>query len=1036
MQSDGTHKGNFAGLLSSKTYEFPLRLFSKTSPHTTPLDLQVPKENLNTTIDLTIKTLRTMKAIYSALFFVFFTSLTKAQDAFITQWDTSLETTENPYVTIPTHPDETYDYNVDWGDGNNSTNQSGDATHVYASYGIKTVTITGTFPRIYLNNGSEAYKITSIDQWGTGTWTSMEAAFYGADNLVMTATDSPNLSQVTSMRNMFRKALIFNGDLSEWDTSSVTSMREMFRGALIFNGDISGWDTSSVTDMSGMFFGAYDFNPNIGLWNWDTSSVTDMSRMFLNASNFNQNIGLWDTSSVTDMSSVFQNAEAFNQNIGGWVTTSVTDMSGMFFGAYDFNQNVGGWITSKVTDMKYMFGDAYAFNTNIGEWDTSLVTDMKYMFYNAHVFNPNIGGWVTSSVTDMSNMFYNAHAFNPNIGGWVTSSVTDMSFMFFDAKAFNQDIGGWVTSSVTDMSRMFFGAEAFNQDIGEWVTSSVTDMSGMFQNAIAFNQNIGEWVTTSVTQMVGMFDGAIAFNQDISEWDTSSVTDMSFMFYDAYAFNQDIGGWVTSSVTDMSLMFYNAYAFNQDIGSWDVGNLTDANFMFFNVTLSSENYDALLAGWAAQSPLQTGVSFHGGNSEYCTTEGSDRAVLTDTHGWIITDGGLCPTAAFITQWDTFLDASNGPCVTIPTHPDETYDYNVDWGDGNNSTNQSGDATHVYASSGIKTVTITGTFPRIYINNGLKINKITSIDQWGTGTWTSMEAAFFGAENLVMTATDSPDLSQVTSMKEMFRGARIFNGDISGWDTSSVTDMSSVFHGANAFNQDIGGWVTSKVTDMKYMFDEAFAFNQDIGGWVTSSVTDMYNMFRDAEAFNQNISEWDTSSVTDMSRMFVDANAFNQDIGSWDVTSLTDANFMFLNITLSSENYDALLAGWAGQSLQTGVTFHGGNSEYCATDEHHDVLTQTYGWTITDGGPCATLNVTDAASLNPTIFLQPNPAKEQFYIKGLKEKTLLRGYDPRGSLLLEREYTPDTPVDISTWASGLYTVELINSQGIQTKRLVK
>ena len=58
-----------------------------------------------------------MKAIYSALFFVFFTSLTQAQDAFITQWQTSSNVTGNPYVTIPTHPDETYDYNVDWGDG-------------------------------------------------------------------------------------------------------------------------------------------------------------------------------------------------------------------------------------------------------------------------------------------------------------------------------------------------------------------------------------------------------------------------------------------------------------------------------------------------------------------------------------------------------------------------------------------------------------------------------------------------------------------------------------------------------------------------------------------------------------------------------------------------------------------------------------------------------------------------------------------------------------------------------------------------------
>ena len=345
--------------------------------------------------------------------------------------------------------------------------------------------------------------------------------------------------------------------------------------------------------------------------------------------------------------------------------------------------------------------------------------------------------------------------------------------------------------------------------------------------------------------------------------------------------------------------------------------------------------------------------------------------------------------AFITQWQTSLDTNDDPYVTIPTHPNETYDYDVDWGDGSNSTNQSGDATHVYASSGIKTVTITETFPRIYLNNGSEAGKITSIDQWGTGTWTSMEAAFSGAENLVMTATDSPYLTQVTSMKEMFREAEIFNGDISGWDTSSVNNMSSMFYNARGFNQNIGGW--------------------------------------------------DTSSVTRMYCMFFNAFVFNQNIGSWDVGNLKNAKQMFLNATLSTENYDALLAGWAAQSpLQTGVDFHGGNSMYCANEgSNRAVLTDTHGWVITDGGPCAAiLNVTEATLSNPTIFLQPNPAKEQFYIKGLKEKTLLRGYDPRGSLLLEREYTSGTPVDISTWASGLYTVQLINSQGIQTKRLVK
>ena len=392
--------------------------------------------------------------------------------------------------------------------------------------------------------------------------------------------------------------------------------------------------------------------------------------------------------------------------------------------------------------------------------------------------------------------------------------------------------------------------------------------------------------------------------------------------------------------------------------------------------------------------------------------------------------------AFITQWQTSPDTNEDPYVSIPTHPDETYNYNVNWGDGNNSTNQSGDATHVYASSGTKTVTITGTFPRIYLNNGSESLKITSIDQWGTGTWTSMENAFFGAENLVMTATDSPDLSLVTSMEQMFRKAHIFNGDISGWDTSNVTNMVAMFYEAEIFNGDISGWDTSSVTDMNLMFYRALDFNQDISGWDTSNVTTMIAMFYDAKAFNQDIGGWDTSKVEFMNSMFRGTEDFNQDIGSWDVASLTNAHSMFQGTALSSENYDALLAGWAAQSLQTGVNFHGGNSQYCATDEHHNTLTQTYGWNITDGGPCAILNATEASLSNPTIFLQPNPAKEQFYIKGLKEKTLLRSYDPRGSLLLEREYTSGTPVDISTWASGLYTVQLINSQGIQTRRLVK
>lgn len=80
---------------------------------------------------------------------------------------------------------------------------TGDATNTYATGGLKTVRIRGTFPRIYFNNTDDHNKIVSVDQWGDNAWTSMANAFYGALNLVINAADTPDLSGVTSTMNMF-----------------------------------------------------------------------------------------------------------------------------------------------------------------------------------------------------------------------------------------------------------------------------------------------------------------------------------------------------------------------------------------------------------------------------------------------------------------------------------------------------------------------------------------------------------------------------------------------------------------------------------------------------------------------------------------------------------------------------------------------------------------------------------------------------------------------------------------------------------------
>merc|ERR1740130_2655694 len=58
---------------------------------------------------------------------------------------------------------------------------------------------------------------------------------------------------------------------------------------------------------------------------------------------------------------------------------------------------------------------------------------------------------------------------------------------------------------------------------------------------------------------------------------------------------------------------------------------------------------------------------------------------------------------------------------------------------------------------------------------------------------------------------------------MFKGARAFNGDLSGWDVSAVTDMGSMFFNTWLFNGDLSGWDVRAVASMNSMFLDAVAY---------------------------------------------------------------------------------------------------------------------------------------------------------------------------------------------------------------------
>ena len=311
---------------------------------------------------------------------------------------------------------------------------------------------------------------------------------------------------------------------------------------------------------------------------------------------------------------------------------------------------------------------------------------------------------------------------------------------------------------------------------------------------------------------------------------------------------------------------------------------------------------------------------------------------------------------FVTRWNLANSGTSSTGLTIGTVTSGSVSYS--WtevgGSGSGSSTFSGTSLNITGLPSGKTIELRispSNFQRINIANTGDKMRLTDVKQWGTTAWTSFENAFFGCENLNITATDTPNLAGVKRMDNMFQTCKNLSSvpSISSWNTSNIESMASLFNNANKFNGNIGGWNTSKVVTMSQMFRSAGSFNQNIGNWNTSKVTAMQNMFNLAGAFNQNISSWNTGSVSNMTSMFEYASAFNQNLGNWSLNSSVTLNKMLENSGMNCNNYSATLIGWSSKSA-TGRTLGATGRTYGAyASAARTILTGTKGWTITDAG---------------------------------------------------------------------------------------
>jgi len=353
-------------------------------------------------------------------------------------------------------------------------------------------------------------------------------------------------------------------------------------------------------------------------------------------------------------------------------------------------------------------------------------------------------------------------------------------------------------------------------------------------------------------------------------------------------------------------------------------------------------------------------------------------------------------SVFTSTWVTSNTGESGnDQIKLPLESTGTYNFTIDWGDGNTSTitayNQA-EVTHTYAAAGTYTVNIAGTLIGWQFDNVGDKDKITSISNWGDLRLGNNGRYFRGASNLVITATDQLDLTGTTDFSFAFAGC----GSLTSFpdmDTGGVTTFYFAWFQCSSLtafpNLDVSSgtnfdsaWrsCSSLTSFPQFDFQAGEIFDAT---WLYCSGLQSFPAIQTPNATSMSYA-WggcsgltsfpliDTSNVTNFSRAWdgcsgltsfpqLVTSAGTSFVSTWEnctsltsfpvlnMGAMTNGTMCFLNTDIGTASYSALLTQINADNSNTNVTFHGGNATYNTSAASDRSALITNGWTITDGG---------------------------------------------------------------------------------------
>ena len=716
--------------------------------------------------------------------------------------------------------------------------------------------------------------------------------------------------------------------IEQFGTVKWESMRYAFQGCtnLQFAAGIDAPDLSQVTDMEDMFSGCISFNQELGMWKLEKCEKLGLDNCGMSVENYSKSLVGW--ASQTNI----------NQNLQ-------LNAGGLKYNA-----------SAKAARKQLIEGKNWRIRGDADENDRPFITRWKgeagkrlEIPINGHGYRLIIKRASDGSVLVTENNCDKIYSYTPTEDGELLVEAGPEGVSSIRMQEYGQELGSceallrveqFGTVQWQTMENAFYGCKnmQFAEGIDTPDVSQVTNMENMFYDCSAFNQPLNNWDVSKVTDMRYMFSGCASFNQPLNSWDVSKVTDMSSMFSGCTAFNQPLNNWNVSQVTDMREMFSGCTSFDQDLGMWKLEKCE--NLGLNNCDMSVENYSKSLVGWAAQTNIKQGLNLSARGLKYNTGSKAARAKLISEKGWRIYRDMYEDAQPFITRWKgeagkelripirgenyklVIKKASDGSVLKSEpfytsydptTHSHVAYTY---------TPTETGELLVEAGAEGV--------VESIDMSRG-SAEALLRVEQFGTVQWLTMAYAFRGCTNLQFAeGIDTPDLSQVADMRDMFSGCTSFNHPLSNWNVSQVSNMSGMFAGCTSFNQPLNSWNVSNVYRM---------------GRANGHSDDALGMFLDCSSFNQPLDNWDVRNVQSMGDMFTGCTAFDQDLGMWKLEQCTKLSLN--NCGMSVENYSNSLAGWAAQpNIKDGTYLDAEGLSYNETGKAARSKLRSYKhWTI-------------------------------------------------------------------------------------------